>query len=211
MPLGVSARPYGSVPTGMSPTGIGTTPFARSVGMTLKVPLTVFATYALLPSGRKATPFGSSWTATSARRRPAPGRTSKNDTVSLSGLATARKSPLAVSASGCEEVGPAKRQRSSAGGTPPVSSAPPSSALTDVFLPVRPASSRVLILSVAVSSSFRVRSSFVRSRRAGEGATPPLAASRVMNARYVSSEASSRVSLRWVPFLPFGVTLPVTE
>ena len=67
-----------------------------------------------LAARRAGTPrrSGSSCTRHLREQRPLrSARTSKNVTVSLSGLATARNAPSAVSASGCELVGPTKRVR----------------------------------------------------------------------------------------------------
>src|SRR5215475_11454524 len=84
------------------------TPFSMLSGITETVPLTVFAAYALDPFGRIATPFGSVCTGTSASLRLRSCRTSKKLTVLLSGFATARKALSAVSAKGCDDVGPEK-------------------------------------------------------------------------------------------------------
>src|SRR5688572_23167532 len=85
-------------------------------GITDTVPLTVLVAYALLPSGMKATPLGSISTFTSANFLLASPATSKKVTVLLSSLATTRKASLAVSASGCDDVGPTKRFTATGGG-----------------------------------------------------------------------------------------------
>jgi hypothetical protein len=188
-------------------TGGPNTPAARSIGRTLTVPLTVFATYALEPSGSSATPFGSSPTGTSATRSSEPGRTSKNDTVSLSGFATARSSPAAVSASGWEEVGPTKRQTGGPGARPASSTGPASSAAIRVFRPFFGAS-LLFSASVAVAFSWRLSRSFVRSRGAADGSAPALAARSVRNPRSTGSDASSSRSSRRSPFRPFGFVVP---
>src|SRR5438105_8534298 len=75
-------------------------------GITETVPLTVFATYALEPSGSTATPFGSVCTGTRASNRIRSKRMSKKLTLLLSGFTTARKESSAGRASGWEDVGP---------------------------------------------------------------------------------------------------------
>jgi hypothetical protein len=56
-----------------------------------------------------ATPFGSTCTGTSATLRFLSLRRSKKLTLLLSGFATTRNDPSAVSANGCDDVGPTNR------------------------------------------------------------------------------------------------------
>src|SRR5262245_22293219 len=137
----------------MSPFGLKTTPLARLAGITETVPLAVLATKALLPSGRNATPLGSSWTGTTATRRFASPRRSKNDTESLSGFAATRKASFAVSASGCDDVGPAKRDCGAVIGQGPT----PSSAAAATAAPAR---------------SGRVRGRLIATPRGAVASTP---------------------------------------